>query len=137
MAVTYRAATSTTATFPSRSVSVAIRGSTLETCADAAPIARRKHKSQSPRSIFIVHLYALSGTSALQVSGQSPAPGRGITGPHDLRKEKLAEKSMLVPAKGSETHPLDRRQRPVVDRHRRGGSAKPGKQLHLECFVRY
>src|SRR6266404_3322132 len=117
MAVTYRAATSTTVIFPSRSVSATIRGSTLGTCAKAAPVPRKKHKGQSPRSIFIVHLQALPGSSVLRVSGPSRAAWRGTTVLHDSHRDKLPEKSMLGPAKGSETHPLDRRQRPVVNHH--------------------
>src|SRR6202022_728377 len=131
MAVTYRAATSTTVSFPPRSVSVTIRGSTLGTCAEAAPVPRKKHRGQSPGSIFIIHLQALSGISALRVSGRSRVAWRGTTALRDSRREKPPEKSMLGPAKGSETHPLDRRQRPVVNRHCTDGSTKPGRQLRL------
>src|SRR5271157_671615 len=116
MAVTYRAATSTTVTFPSRSVSVTIRGSTLGTCADAALVPREKHKSQSPRSTFIVHLHILPRSSALRVSARSRVAWRGTVGPHDSRSRILPGKSRLGPAKGSETHPLDRRQQQAVDR---------------------
>src|SRR5690242_19662130 len=117
MAVTYRAATSTTVTFPSRSVSVTIRGSTFEACANAKLVPKEKHKSHSPQTVFIVHLQVLSRSSALQFSGYSRVARRGTTGPHDLRNKKPLGKSMLGPAKGSGTHPLDRRQRLIEDRY--------------------
>src|SRR5258708_39333879 len=117
MAVTYRTATSTTATFPPRYVLVVIRGSTLESCADAAHITRRRHKSQNPRSIFIVHLLVLLKCSVLRASGQSHVAWRGTTAPRDSRKGKLLEKSMLGPGIGSGTKLLDMWQRLIVKRN--------------------
>src|SRR5689334_5573101 len=117
MAVTYRAATSTTVTFPSAAISVTILGSILGTCAAAGSIQKKKQRAQSTRRIFIAHLETLPGISVLRVSGRSRVAWRGTIAQPASRTETPPERSMLVPAKGSETHPLDRQQRPIVNRH--------------------
>src|SRR6185437_5516815 len=73
MVVTNLAATSTTVTFPSRSVLVRICGSTCGSCADAAPVDKTKPKRQSARNVLIYHPKVDARSCGRQLSAQSRA----------------------------------------------------------------